>query len=194
MTSVDVFLVCEFVGGRMNKYGSDLPGRIFPGWIRWVMPRWIWPNEPFDITRSEILSYTKNMVVVKHRLLASDLYDYEINCKSGLGYICSNILNENFISSRCPVASFALKIGRNDDASEIIFTHLLVSGKDRIQSTAEFLAETGAILPGSALIVDEKGEDGFTCGFGRISSKVDDALPRRVSDVYPDVRLIDIEK
>ena len=105
------------------------------------------------------------MVVVKNRLLASDLYDYEINCKSGLGYICSNILNENFISSRCPVASFTLKIERNDDASEIIFTHLLVSGKDRIQSTAEFLAETGAILPGSALIVDEKGEDGFYVWF-----------------------------
>lgn len=134
------------------------------------------------------------MVVVKHRLLASDLYDYEINCKSGLGYICSNILNENFISSRCPVASFTLKIERSDDASEIIFTHLLVSGKDRIQGVTEFLAETGAILPGGALIVDEKGEDGFTCNFGRVSSKVDDTLPRRVSDVYPDVRLIDVEK
>lgn len=158
------------------------------------LPRWIWFLDPFNPTRSEILFYTKTLVIVKHRLLARSLYRHESNHKSGLERICTIILNENFISSRCPVASFTMKIERSDDAREIIFTHLLVSGKERIQGIVEFLAETGAILPGSALIVDEKGEDGFTCDFGRISSKVDDALPRRVSDVYPDVSLIDVEE
>lgn len=158
------------------------------------LPRWIWFLDPFDPVRSEILFYAKTMVIVKQRLLKSFLYSYESNHKSGLKRICSIILNRNFISSRCPVASFTLKIERSDDAREIIFTHLLISGKERIQSTAEFLAETGAILPGSALIVDDKGEDGFTCDFGRISSKMDDTLPRRVSDIYPDVKLIDVEK
>lgn len=158
------------------------------------LPRWVWFLDPLNSTRSEILFYTKTLVIVKHRLLASSLYRYEFNYESGLERICSIILNKNFISSRCPVASFTLKIERSGDASEIVFTHLLISGKDRIQNTAEFLAETGAILPGSALIVNEKGEDRFTCGFGGISSKVDDALPRRISEVYPDVRLIDAEK
>lgn len=158
------------------------------------LPRWIWFSDRFRLkyVTSEILFYTKTLVIVKHRLPTDDLYTREIKYKSALYLICGNILNENFISPRCPIASFTLKIERSDDASEIIFTHLLISGKERIQSTAEFLAETGAILPGSALIVDEKG--GFTCSFGRISSRVDDTLPRRISDVHPDVRLIDVEK
>lgn len=159
------------------------------------LPRWIWFADKFRLkyVTSEILFFTKTLVAAKHRLPADELYNHESKYKSSLYLICGNILNENFISPRFPVASFTLKIERSDDASEVIFTHLLVSGKDRIKGTAEFLAETGAILPGSALIVNEKGE-GFTCSFGRISSKIDDTLPRRISDVYPYVRLIDVDK
>jgi hypothetical protein len=159
------------------------------------LPRWIWFDDRFrsqDVL-SEILFFTKTFVIAKHRLPANDLYELESMYESGLYLVFSrSIFNENFISPRSPVASFTLKIERSNDANEVIFTHLLISGKERIQSVAEFLAKTGAILPGSALIVNEKG--GFTCSFGRISSNVDDTIPRRVSDVYPDVMLIDVEK
>lgn len=159
------------------------------------LPRWIWFDDRFrsqDVL-SEILFFTKTFVIAKHRLPADDLYELESMYESGLYLVFSrSIFNENFISPRSPVASFTLKIERSNDANEVIFTHLLISGKERIQSVAEFLAETGAILPGSVLITNIMGR--VTCSFGEISSKVDDTLPRRVSDVYPDVSLIDVEE